>query len=60
MWRADHTAHLGDMRNAAVVTGLNVSYRYICEDDIKMDLKRIRVVGCGMYSFVSGEEDIVG
>jgi hypothetical protein len=51
--RADHTACMGDMRNATVVRNLKGRYSYICEGDIKMDLKRVRVGGCGIYSFGS-------
>jgi hypothetical protein len=53
MRRADHTARMGDMKNATVVKNLKGRYRYICEDDIKMDLKGVRVGECGIYSFDS-------
>jgi hypothetical protein len=46
---ADHTACMGGMRNAIVVRNLKGRYRHICEGDIEMDLKRVRVRGCGIY-----------
>jgi len=50
---AGHTARMGRIRNATVVRNLKGRYRYICEDDIKIDLKRVRVRGCGIFSFGS-------
>ena len=47
-------ARIVDMRNAAEARNLNNNYRYFCDDDIKMDHKRVRVVGSGMYSSGSG------
>jgi hypothetical protein len=44
---------MGDMRNPTVVRNLKGRCRYIFEDDIKMDLERVRVEGCRIYSFGS-------
>jgi len=52
--RADRKPRMGDMKNATVVRNLKGRYRYVCEDGIKIDLKRVRVGGCGIYSFRSG------
>jgi len=45
---------MGNMRITTVVRNRKGRYRYIYEDDIKIDIKRVRVVGCGIYSFGSG------
>jgi len=43
------TPRMGNTRIATVVRILKGRYRYTYEDDIKIDIKRIRVVGCGIY-----------